>query len=99
MDKLALSAVKPEGLTTIEELDIARKLDFCPRCGQPGFLTSRECWNSQAVNPVHYSYYFFGHNSNGKRTWCYLGKHPEKYAWTKLDKEKLKARNCDKVES
>jgi hypothetical protein len=79
MAKPAFSEVKPEDdLTTVEELDTSR-IHFCPRCGEPGFLTSRECWNSQATNPVHYSYYFFGHSSNGRRTWCYLGKNLDKY--------------------
>lgn len=71
-------------------LDTSLERDtFCPRCGEPGFLTERECWNASVPHATHHSYYFFGHTNSGKRTWCYLGKGPETRWWTKADREKV----------
>jgi len=50
------------------------KLEKCPVCGEPGFLTQR--W----AKKEKYVYYYFGHNTirNGRHTkkWCYVGKLP-----------------------
>jgi len=55
-------------------------LNFCPRCGMPGFLTQRECWNAAVPHATHHSYYFFGHSlPHDKKKWCYIGKNLAKW--------------------
>lgn len=73
--------VKEKPVVASAELDI-HELDVCPRCGEHGFLTRH--W---AKDP-RYVYAYFIHKGRIPGS-CYLGKRPEKWFWTKADKDRV----------
>jgi hypothetical protein len=46
--------------------------DLCPKCGLPGFSSTR--WVTNGKTEEHYFYEYFGHGSGKNRTWCYIGR-------------------------
>jgi hypothetical protein len=83
----ATSKAKPANGKLVTDLG-AGKLDTCPRChgerGEGGFLYQH--W----AKDERFWYWYWVHRDKHS---CYLGKHPEKWAWTKLDKDRLREEN------
>jgi hypothetical protein len=47
------------------------KIERCPKCGRPGYLTQKLVTGSSRFQ--HYRYWYVYHKT-GRPRWCYLGK-------------------------